>query len=142
MATLLELIKIKELYNAAPISNGHEIMAILDTIIAEQGKTEEAVRGCMYHAETLKTTMEGGFSKEEQMLMLQNVFTAIEDAGKTLTPQPPAGQVELPMSDHDEDCHINNWGDNQIPECTCGYTSEQGALCDILEALPPELRDK
>jgi len=46
------------------------------------------------------------------------------------------------FAQHDEDCHINNWGENQIPECTCGYTSAQGALCDILDALPPELRGK
>lgn len=41
----------------------------------------------------------------------------------------------MSFAHHDEGCHINNWGYNQIPECTCGYTDASGAALEQLEAL-------
>ncbi len=45
----------------------------------------------------------------------------------------------MSYAQHDEDCHINNWGDNQIPECTCGYTSASQDALEKLESFAAPL---
>lgn len=57
----------------------HHSASTITRLEQEIQRLRGAAKNCDYHADQLKYVMAGGFSKEEQLLMLENVFTAIED---------------------------------------------------------------
>jgi hypothetical protein len=41
----------------------------------------------------------------------------------------------MTFASHDEDCHIDNWAGNQIPECTCGCTYALRDAWEMIEKI-------
>lgn len=54
-----------------------------DTALVQ--KLVDALKSNQYHASILRDVMSGGYSSQEQILMLENVFTSIDDSDEALT---------------------------------------------------------